>query len=326
MSEHQLPPIGNEVKFQELICDIFNEIHKTNSYKAFGRKGHNQKGIDVFSSEKNIVIQCKKKDLGRKEIAIKKELIDDFNSDIEKSKALKVNFNTFYFTSTFKDHPDLDEYCEVLRDKNQTFYEIVYWGWDTIEKKILDSQFVLKKYYPNFIVESSEKSDRIQRNVKLKKNIQKDFSKLLDYREGQMSSDILLRSVDDTHYPEHFKNEYEKYQWYKVEMKQLYFNGIEVIFGIKEVVLNENGEWDLVEHFDTVRKEKYKTVKVLEVGRINFNDIIEYDMRGDGSTLYPHFYCKFENQGTPYEQVVYYVIGTNEYYHLLENEDRRTLS
>ncbi len=64
----------------------------------------------------------------------------------------------------------------------------------------------------------------------------------------------------------------------------------------------------------------------MEVGRINFNDIVEYDMRGDGSTLYPHFYCKFENQGTPYEQVVYYVIGTNEYYHLLENEDRRTLS
>ena len=325
MSEYQLPPIGNEEKFQELICDIFNEIDKTNSYKVFGRKGHNQKGIDVFSSEKNTVIQCKKKDLLRKEIDIKKELLDDFKSDIEKSKSLKVNFNRFYFTSTFKDHPDLDEYCEFLMEENKTSYEIAYWGWDTIEKKIINSQLLLKKYYPNFIVESTEKSDRIQRNVELKKKIQKDFSKLLDYREKQMSSDILLRSIDDNHYPEHYKNEHGEYQWYKVEFKQLYFNGIEVIFGIKEVILNENGEWDIVEYSDTIRKKKYKTVKVLEVGRINFNDIVTYDMRGDEFTLYPHFYCKFKNKGTPYDQLVYYVIGTNNYYHLLENENRKIL-
>lgn len=176
MSEYQLPPIGNEEKFQELICDIFNEIDKTNSYKVFGRKGHNQKGIDVFSSEKNTVIQCKKKDSQRKEIVIKKELTDDFKSDIEKSKNLKVKFDRFYFTSTFKDHPDLDEYCESLMEENKTSYEIAYWGWDTIAKKIIDSQLLLKKYYPNFNVEPFEKSNTIQRNVALKKKNSKRFS------------------------------------------------------------------------------------------------------------------------------------------------------
>lgn len=325
MSEYQLPPIGNEEKFQELICDIFNEIDNTNSYKVFGRKGHNQKGIDVFSSEKNTVIQCKKKDSLRKEIVIKNELMNDFKSDIEKSKNLKVNFDRFYFTSTFKDHPDLDEYCESLIKENKTSYEIAYWGWDTIAKKIIDSQLLLKKYYPNFNVEPFEKSNTIQKNVELKKKIQKDFSKLLDYREKQMSADILLRSIDDTHYPKPYKNEHGKYQWYKVEFKQLYFNGIEVIFGIKEVILNENGEWDIVEYSDTVRKKKIQNCKSLEVGRINFNDIVTYDMRGDEFTLCPHFYCKFKNEGAPYEQVVYYVIGTNGYYHLLENENRKLL-
>jgi len=305
MSQHQLPPIGNEERFEELIIDMFNEIESTTTYKGFGRKGHDQKGIDVFSSEKDTVIQCKKKDLSRKEIVLKKELLDDLKSDIEKSEDLTIKFNRFFFTSTYKDHPDLDEYCEYLKEEHNKNYEIGYWGWDTIEKKILDSQFLLKKYYPKFIVESTDKSEEIIRNLDLKKRIQRDFSKLLDYQEKQMSSNILLRSIDDTNYPEHVQNEYEEYQWFKVEFKQLYYNGIEVIFGIQEVIISQDGKWNLVDYSDQNLKTKYKSVKVLEVGRINFNNIVEYDMRGDEFTLYPHFFCKFNNLGKLYEDVVY---------------------
>lgn len=48
-------------------------------------------------------------------------------------------------------------------------------------------------------------------------------------------------------------------------------------------------------------------------------------MRGDEFTLYPHFFCKFNNLGKPYEDVVYYIIETDAYYHLLDNNDRKIL-
>ena len=111
MATHQLPQINNKDIFEELICDLFNAIDFTNTYKKFGRNGHQQKGIDIFSSEKDVVIQCKKKDLSRNEIQIRRELMNDIESDINSivSKELQIKFSKLYFTSTYKDHPDIDE-------------------------------------------------------------------------------------------------------------------------------------------------------------------------------------------------------------------------
>ena len=51
MALYQLPRLKNEKKFEEFICDLFNEIENTNSfqnteYQNFGVKGQQQKGID----------------------------------------------------------------------------------------------------------------------------------------------------------------------------------------------------------------------------------------------------------------------------------------
>lgn len=61
MNLYQLPVPNNEDLFEDAICELFDNIEKTSTFKKFGRKGHNQKGIDIFSAEKNIAIQCKKK-------------------------------------------------------------------------------------------------------------------------------------------------------------------------------------------------------------------------------------------------------------------------
>ena len=34
---HQLPTISNPGLFEDLICDLFNEIESTNTYKKFGK-------------------------------------------------------------------------------------------------------------------------------------------------------------------------------------------------------------------------------------------------------------------------------------------------
>ena len=92
MNIHQLPPINNEFNFEDAIVDLFNCMHKTETYKKFGRKGNNQKGIDIFSSQTGIAIQCKKKDLLRTSNILKNELKKDLESDVAKIISSPLSF------------------------------------------------------------------------------------------------------------------------------------------------------------------------------------------------------------------------------------------
>jgi len=75
--KYQLPLLADERDFQNLICDLFNQLERTNSFSEFGRKGQEQKGIDIYSPVKKIVIQCKKKDVSRP--GLQKELINELS-------------------------------------------------------------------------------------------------------------------------------------------------------------------------------------------------------------------------------------------------------
>ena len=87
MAKYQLPPLKDEKLFEEFICDLFNVIENTNTYnnidfQIFGVKGQNQKGIDVFSAVTKTVIQCKLKDISKKDETIRKSLIEDIDKDL----------------------------------------------------------------------------------------------------------------------------------------------------------------------------------------------------------------------------------------------------
>ena len=172
MSTHQLAPINNKELFEELICDLFNQIERTISFKRFGKNGHKQKGIDIFSSEVDIVIQCKKKDLSRKDILIRNEINNDIQDDIDKilSEKLKIKFKKIIFASTYQDHPDIDEYCESIKEEKKLNFEVIYWGWDTIENHILNHQSIIEKYFKNFVITHSSKEIEIKQNLSLKKS------------------------------------------------------------------------------------------------------------------------------------------------------------
>lgn len=324
MITHQLPTLSNDDTFENAICDLFNEIYKTSTFKRFGRKGHQQKGIDIFSSSQNITIQCKKKDVSRKDIVLKKELFNDIEKDVKKTlnSDLKISFDTFYIVSTFKDHPDLDEYCEVLKEELNTNFEIVYWGWETLEKKFLDSKKLLEKYWTNFVFKEQNEITILKRNLDLKKKITKDFSQWLDYDldNRKVKSRMLLRKYNSNQYPVSNKaDEFGEYPWYRAELKSLYFNGVEFILGAKEIQIFPDSTWDFVMHNTKVI---YKTVTVYEVGQINFSDIIEYDVDGDEYKAYPHFYCNFKYTGTPFEKKYCYNVDRN--FEVYEFNKKRT--
>lgn len=156
MSKYQLPPLKNEKNFEEFICDLFNEIENTNSFKNtdfqnFGVKGQSQKGIDVFSAKTQTVIQCKLKDLKRKDDLIRKDLIADIHSDLKKAFELQFPISRFIFVSTFRDDSVLQEFTSQLMTDAKLPFPLYYWGWDTLCKYAEQHETILMKYFPKFI-------------------------------------------------------------------------------------------------------------------------------------------------------------------------------
>lgn len=156
MAKYQLPPLKDERLFEELTCDLFNFVENTSSYEnidfqTFGVKGQNQKGIDIFSAKTKTVIQCKLKSIGRKDETIRKNLIQDINSDLEKAKDLRIAFDKFVFVSTFRDDAQIQEHLNQIKKELGLPFHLYYWGWDTITKHIEQSEPLLHKYFSKFV-------------------------------------------------------------------------------------------------------------------------------------------------------------------------------
>lgn len=167
MAKYQLPVLKDEKLFEELTCDLFNFVENTSSYESidfqtFGVKGQNQKGIDIFSSKKRTVIQCKLKSIGRKDEAIRKNLIQDINADLEKAKDFKIDFDKFIFVSTFRDDAQIQEYLNQIKKEHGLSFDLYYWGWDTITKHIEHSEALLHKYFSKFVKKSKPTTPKIE--------------------------------------------------------------------------------------------------------------------------------------------------------------------
>jgi hypothetical protein len=146
---YQIPALANEYEFESFICELFNKIHETSSFQTFGVKGQSQKGIDILGSiELGIVIQCKKKNIEKSDEENRESLIKDFTKDLHKTKKMNFKFKRFILASTYKDDAVIQEFVKSLVEDSQ--FEIEYWGWETIEKYLIDLPGLLKKYYPQF--------------------------------------------------------------------------------------------------------------------------------------------------------------------------------
>ena len=323
MNQYQLPAPNNEDLFEDAICELFDNIKNSSTFKKFGRKGHNQKGIDIFSAEKNIAIQCKKKDLSRKDILLKKELFDDIEKDVKKilDNDLKIEFDILYITSTFKDNPEIDEYCETLKKELKTDFEIIYFGWDTLQSKFMDYNNLLQKYWPNFILINDNKELNIKRKLHLKDKISDDFFDWINYcpKNRKKRSRMILRSYDSDQYPNtNDPDKFGEYSWFASEIKSLYHNGMEFITDVVTIQVFDDNSWNFPNKNE---KSSGKLINVMKVGQINFSDIVEYDLKGDEYYNCPHIYCKFNFKGTPFEN--YYFQHLEKSYLKFENENMR---
>jgi hypothetical protein len=153
MKDYQLKvqylfPFEDSREFEEFIEDYFNALDKTVSYSLFGRQGQSQFGLDVLSSEKKTVIQCKLKDISRADKKIVKELLkelhDDFAEFEKYNKTVDCLFRKFYFASSFKDDTNIQSaILKLNKDVN-----VEYWSWSRINRQMPSE--IRDKYYDKF--------------------------------------------------------------------------------------------------------------------------------------------------------------------------------
>lgn len=249
--------------------------------------------------------------------------MDDIEKDVNKviNDELKIKIDKLIFVSTYKDHTEIDEFCEILKEELNTEFEIIYWGWDTLESKFLSQKELLSKYWSNFIIETDSKESHFKRNLGLKKEIAKDFGNWLNYssENRKLRSRMLLRAFDGSQYPdENEPDEFGEYSWFRVEIKSLYNKGMEFIIGIEEIQVFEDYSWGFSPHEN---EQEGDLIKVAKVRQISFTDIVDYDVDGDEYYMFPHIYCRFKHHGTPFENVYYYNIDKT--YECFEIKDKR---
>ncbi|WP_375563298.1 hypothetical protein ACE193_12340 [Bernardetia sp. OM2101] len=164
----QLPCIKDEKDFEFFVRDLFNVIENTNSYsksenninhQLFGVKGQNQRGIDIFSPQTKIVIQCKLKDIGKSDKVIRKALIKDIEDTLKRLKELKFSVTRLIFTSTFRNDAEIQEYLIKIQEERNYKFALEYWGWDTLNEYCENKQSILEKYFSSYIIDKKTGHD-----------------------------------------------------------------------------------------------------------------------------------------------------------------------
>jgi hypothetical protein len=327
MPEFQIPPPLNSKDLTNLVCDMFNEIYSTTSFKCFGKNGHKQKGIDILSVEKDIVIQSKLKDLTRKKILLKRELLSDIDETIDfivKEKP-KIKFKTLYIVTTLSEHPDFDEYCETLREEKHLEFNIVFWGWETIQRELITLPKTIASHYSNFIIGQHSNETKVLSNLEMKRKIEIDFADWINYsfENRKRRSRMIIHSIEDTAYPEHVLNKENQYQWFGSEIKGRTHKGLEFITGLIQIYVDKENFWtDLIPE----NHQEFSIVPVMRVSVIAYEDIVGYDIRGDEHYICPHFFCKFRHKGTPFIEEYYWQKDKIQFPYVFEESTRKHYS
>jgi hypothetical protein len=327
MHEFQIPPPVNSNDFENLICDMFNEMHSTISFKRFGKNGHAQKGIDIISLEKEVIIQCKAKDLTRKAIMLKKELFSDIDQTINSIliEKLKIEFSSLYIVTTFSEHTDFDEYCTTIKQDRNLDFNLIFWGWETIQRKLAMLPNTLFSHYPNFNFSQPSTEKIVVSKLEMKRRIERDFADWLNYsfKNRTRNSEMIIHSIDDTKYPEHEKNKEGRYQWFRAEIESKSHKGIEFVTGIEYIYVDKDFSW-----IDSLPNDSndYTKVKAAKISIVAYEDIVEYDLRGDEHYMFPHFFCKFRHNGTPFIEEYYKPLDNKEMPYYFDNTTKKHFS
>ena len=97
------------------------------------------------------MIQCKLKELRKKDEVIRKNIIEDIRKDLTLAADLQFAVDKFIFATTFRDDAVLQEFGVQIKQEHNLPFTFEYWGWDTLSKYAEQYESILKKHFPRFM-------------------------------------------------------------------------------------------------------------------------------------------------------------------------------
>jgi len=308
-------------RFESLVLGMVFKWRRWESINHIGIAGDDG-GVDIEAVElldegKNSVyhFQCKRYEkIGAAKI---RKILDDY-CDKNPTKADKYVLVTACSLSAsclnaFKAHANL---------KGLSFVEA--WTKPELEAMLYTHYYDLLYIFFGISVtrQRSNRISSVRRNISLKHKMEKDFKlpiddwhdkykskyKNEDWRMYRIknphtrfrSSEILIRSIDDTGYPENNKLLLQGHYGYeKAEVYDFYHNGLIVhTFPYRQNIIIRCPGYDGGGFL-------FMPVMATVLGYIPYNNIIDYDIDGDGHYTCPHVFCDYANGTDPFEYIRY---------------------
>ncbi|WP_317855452.1 hypothetical protein [Chakrabartyella piscis] len=136
------PKSDNEFEYiaNDFLCTYFKK-----SFTLYGRKGQSQEGLDAYCKDKNSYILAQYKNYTDHKTCLQK-----IKQDIKKmhSQETLTPFDTIYIVTSLDRDTRMQNAINNYEDTEIFF-------WDDIEKTLLDSKKLMKKYYSEFLVSDS---------------------------------------------------------------------------------------------------------------------------------------------------------------------------
>ena len=145
----QLPKSRSAEEF-ELICgDYLRQRYNINA-QQYGRNGQSQNGIDIVASSLiqtgfYDVAQCKNYFRASSANELIKKIAFDIN---EASKQTTIAISKFYVMTSFDRDLNVQKFVIGISPNYNFDIEVLF--WEDIQVIVLESEFLLSKYYPYF--------------------------------------------------------------------------------------------------------------------------------------------------------------------------------
>lgn len=132
----QLHPPRDEQVFEDLCLDLFRACWGT--AQLYGRRGHDQKGIDLYGrvGDVHVAVQCKKRE-GKLTRA-------DVRKDVESARRHEPPFQRLVFATTAPRDPKLQDFVRRL----EAPFAVEVWFWDDLEREVARQEDVFRVWEP----------------------------------------------------------------------------------------------------------------------------------------------------------------------------------
>lgn len=309
------------LRFEDLCLNLVSGLHTWKELNHFGRKGSDG-GVDILAikkendNEKIWFIQCKRYNAVSK--ADIKEIVDKVVGNPALPDKLLV------IVSCDVNRTAHEFFKEYSKDKGIAETEL--WTASILESKLYKDHKDLLFMYFGLRLESKTRDNvaKIKHTLRMEKRVLKE---LIDHKFIAKTNDfkvfvyspwakfithkVYIRSVEDTSYPNLDKNSKGKTSpWFRTFFYDTYHDGIEfwIDAGMgTEVIMDKDGSWEPLRKYNDGRKTNpdYEIISAKAIGRIPYRSIVDFKTNGDEFTSEPHFFCRFDFDGAPFEEIYY---------------------